>query len=140
MLFPALGMTTAVWLLFAPLLGLESGIRAELGLVAGTLAFVVSLASVWSRRAHVVLVVLGAALGFANFALLAPIGSLASLATCAVALIAAGTAPVPIAEVPAPATAAAPARAGEALGLGARLRAMSGAAARQARRPVMASR
>jgi hypothetical protein len=94
-------MTTAMWLLFAPLLGIESGARAELVLVVGALAFAASVASVWWRPARPVLVVLGAVLGFANFGFDASIGSLSSLATCAVGLIAAGTAPFPVTEVPA---------------------------------------
>jgi hypothetical protein len=104
-------MTTAMWLLFAPLLGLESGARADLVLVVGTLAFAASVASVWWRPARPALVVLGAVIGFANFGLDAPIGSLSSLAACAVGLIAAGTAPFPVIEVTAAAAEATAARA-----------------------------
>jgi hypothetical protein len=92
-------MTTAMWLLFAPLLGLESGARADLVLVVGALAFAASVASVWWRPARPALVVLGAVIGFANFGLDASIGSLSSLAACAVGLIAAGTAPYPVTDV-----------------------------------------
>ena len=95
MLFPALGMTTAMWLLVGPLLGIETDLRAALTVGVGFVALVLSPLSLWSRRAGHGLAALGIFLGFANFVLSAPIGAYASLATCATLLIAAGMAPAP---------------------------------------------
>jgi hypothetical protein len=95
MLFPALGMTTAMWLLVGPLLGVETGLRAALTVGVGFVALVLSPLSLWSRRAGQGLAALGILLGLANFVLFAPIGAYASLASCATALIAAGMAPAP---------------------------------------------
>jgi len=95
MLFPALGMTTAIWLLTAPLLGLETGFRAGLCVAAGVSALALVALAWWYPRAGGWLAGLGILLGFANFGLFAPIPALASLATSAVALIAAGLAPLP---------------------------------------------
>ena len=118
MLFPAIGMTTAVWLMAAPLTGLEVGGRADLAVAVGAVAFAAALLGVWFRALRPSLVVLAIVLGFANFVLMAPTISLASMATCAFGLLAAGTAPRPVvaSEAAAPAsvqpalaTAAAPA-------------------------------
>jgi hypothetical protein len=95
MLFLALGMTAAVWLLAAPLVGLEAGIRADLAVGAGIAGLLLACTSVWLPRARIPLAALGIALGFANFAFAADLGALTSMASCAVALIAAGTAPRP---------------------------------------------
>jgi hypothetical protein len=96
MLFPALGTTTAIWLIVGPLLGIETDLRATLTVGVGVVALVLSPLSLWSRRAGNALAALGFFLGFANFVLFAPIGAYASLATCAASLIAAGMAPEPV--------------------------------------------
>ena len=95
MLFPALGMSMSIWLLMAPLLGLETGFRAELSVAAGCAGVILAPLSVWSGRAGALLVALGIVLGFANFGLMAPLGALANMATCGVAFIVAGLAPQP---------------------------------------------
>lgn len=105
MLFPALGMTTAMWLLAAPLTGLEIGGRADLVVAVGAVAFVASLLGMWSRPARISLTLLGILLGLANFVMAGSVGALASLATCAFGLVAAGTAPWPVATVHAAVTA-----------------------------------
>ena len=97
MLFPALGMTTAVWLVSAALLGLETGFRAEFTVTLAVAVMVLAPLSVWYQRAGFAMAALGIALGFANFGLSAPLGALASGAMCAVTLILAGMAPRPIA-------------------------------------------
>jgi hypothetical protein len=97
-------MTIAIWLLSVPLLGLETGSRAALCVAVGLVALVASPLAFWFRRPAVVLVALGILIGFANFALDAPMVAAASLAACSVGLIAAGAAPVPVTM---PATAAA---------------------------------
>jgi hypothetical protein len=96
MLFPALGMTASIWLMTAPLLALETGFRAELTVAVGITTLVLSPLTLWSRRAGIAVTSLGVLLGFANLVLLAPLGAGASLASCAVGLIAAGMAPRPI--------------------------------------------
>jgi len=96
MLFPALGMTTAIWLLTAPLLGLEIGFRAGLCVGAGICALALVALGWWFPRAGAWLAGLGILLGFANFGPSASIVALASLATSAVSLIAAGLAPRPV--------------------------------------------
>jgi hypothetical protein len=96
MLFPAIGMTTAVWLMAAPLTGLEVGGRAELSVAVGAVAFAASLLGVWFRAPRLSLVVLGTILGLANFVLMAPTAGFASMATCAFGLLAAGAAPWPV--------------------------------------------
>jgi hypothetical protein len=98
MLFPALGMTTAMWLLAAPLLGVEEGFRAALGISVGVAALILLPLGAWNRKATAATAGLGMVLGFANFFLQAPIGALASMASCSVLLIAAGTAPWPVIE------------------------------------------
>jgi hypothetical protein len=95
MLFPALGMTTAIWLVFAPLLGVETGFRADFTVTAGLLALILAPLGVRYRAAAYAVGALGIVLGFANFVLWAPIGGYASLSSSAVALIIAGMAPVP---------------------------------------------
>jgi len=96
MLFPALGMTTAIWLLTAPLLGLETGFRAGMSVGVGSLALVLALLSTWYRRAGVMLTVLGFLLGFLNFGPSASVVALAATATSALALVMAGMAPWPV--------------------------------------------
>ena len=90
MLFPAIGLTTAVWLLMAPLLGLESGVRAGLGIAVGVAVAVLLPLGFLYRRANVATAALGIFMGFANFFLPGPTLALASFATCSVLLILAG--------------------------------------------------
>jgi len=98
MFAPALGATTAVWLMLAPALNLESGPRATLSIASGVVAFVLAPAGVWSRAARVATAWLGLALALVNFVLPCSIEALASLATCGMALIMAGIAPWPVIE------------------------------------------
>jgi hypothetical protein len=95
MLFPALGMTTAIWLVFAPLLGVETGFRAGFTVTAGLLALILAPLGVRYKAAAYAVGALGIVLGFANFVMWAPIGGYVSLSTCAVTLLIAGMAPVP---------------------------------------------
>jgi hypothetical protein len=98
MLFPAIGLTTAVWLLMAPLLGLEVGVRAGLGIAVGLATLVLLPLGYLDRRANVATAALGIFMGFANFFLPAPTLALASFATCAVLLIFAGLPAWPVVE------------------------------------------
>lgn len=96
MIFPALGMLSAAWLLVVSFLGLEAGFRADLAIAAGLIAFPLALASVWSPRAGVALTGIGVVLAIVN--LLAPtsMGGMASLAASAAVLAIAGMAPQPV--------------------------------------------
>jgi hypothetical protein len=96
MLFPALGTITAIWLLTAPLLSLESGFRAAFIIAVAVAVLVLAPLSIWYRRAGFAVAALGILLGFANLGLSAPIAALASVATSAFFLIVAGMAPQPI--------------------------------------------
>jgi hypothetical protein len=96
MLFPALGMTAAAWLMTVPLFGLETGFRAELSVVTGILALPLALGSLWSFRAGIGLAALAMILCLVDFTVSAPIGSVANYATCCAALAIAGMAPRPV--------------------------------------------
>jgi hypothetical protein len=98
MLFPAIGLTTAVWLLMAPLLGLETGFRAGLGIAVGVAVAVLLPLGYLDRRANVATAALGIFMGFANFFLPAPTLAYASYATCAVLLIVAGLPAWPVVD------------------------------------------
>ena len=98
MFSPALGATTAIWLMLAPALELESGARAALSVTSGVLALLLSPASIWSRSARAALAWIGLALALVNLVLPCSIEALASLATCGMALIMAGVAPWPVVE------------------------------------------
>lgn len=95
MLFPALGMTAATWLMVVPLVGLETGFRADISVVAGILALPLALASIWSFRAGVALTVLGTILCFVDLTTAPSIGALANYAACGSVLAIAGMAPRP---------------------------------------------
>jgi hypothetical protein len=97
MIFPALGMMSAAWLLIVSFLGLETGFRADLALAAGLIAFPLALASVWSFRAGIVMTAIGVMVAIANL-LLPTSGGLASLAVAAAAMAVAGMAPQPVVE------------------------------------------
>lgn len=99
MLFPALGMTAATWLMMVPLMGLESGLRADISVVSGILALPLAFASVWSFRAGIALTVLGTILCFIDLTTASSIGALANYAACGAALAIAGMAPRPVATV-----------------------------------------
>jgi len=103
MLFPALGTVTAMWLLFTPLIGLETGFRATVAVAFGLAALVLAPLSVRFRSAGLGLAVLGAVLSVINFIELGTGGMngmngmmMASFASCAVALVIAGMAPMPV--------------------------------------------
>jgi hypothetical protein len=96
MLFPALGLSAAMWLIVTPLLGIETGFRADLAVTAGMLAIVLLPIGIWVRKASAAAGAVGIVLGFANFFLDAPIGSYASLATCGVTLLIGAMAPWPV--------------------------------------------
>jgi hypothetical protein len=96
MLFPALGLTAAIWLLMGPLMDLETGARAVLTVGVGSLALLLTLLSFRRPGAAWGVVALGFLLGLANLTMAGPILSCASAATCAVALVAAGAAPQPV--------------------------------------------
>lgn len=98
MLFPAIGLTTAVWLLMAPLLGLETGFRAGLGMAIGLAVAVLLPLGYVNRRANVATAALGIFMGFANFFLPASTLAYASFATCAALLILAGLPPWPVVD------------------------------------------
>jgi len=98
MLSPALGATTAIWLMLAPAMELENGPRAYLSVAVGVAAFVLSPAGVWSRTARGAVAWLGLALSLVNLVLPCSIEALASFATCGMALIMAGIAPWPVVE------------------------------------------
>jgi len=96
MLSPALGATTAIWLLLAPVLELQTGARVPIALALGALALVLSSLATWSRSARAALAVLGTALALVNFVVPGPVGALADFATCGFALIMAGVGPWPV--------------------------------------------
>jgi hypothetical protein len=96
MLSPALGAVTAVWLMLAPALELETGARAYLAIASGIVAFVLSPLSIWSRPARGALASVGLAIALLNFFLPCSIEALANLATCGMTLILAGLAPSPV--------------------------------------------
>jgi hypothetical protein len=96
MLFPAIGLTTAIWLLFAPWLGVETGVRAGMGITVGAMTMVLLPLGIWNSRATAAVAGLGIFLGFANFFLVASVGGYASLAASSVFLVMAGTAPWPV--------------------------------------------
>jgi hypothetical protein len=96
MLFPALGMTAAMWLLMGPLMELEMGARAVLTVGVGGFALLLSVLSFRYRSAGWGVAALGFLLGVANLFMFGSIAACASLATCAVALVAAGAAPQPV--------------------------------------------
>ena len=98
MLFPAIGLTTAVWLLMAPLLGLETGFRAGLGMAIGLAVAVLLPLGYVNRRANVATAALGIFMGFANFFMPASTLAYASFATCGVLLILAGLPPWPVVD------------------------------------------
>ena len=52
MFFPALAMTTAVWLITAPLMDAEMGTLAVLSVVAGCAAWVLASLGYWSRASQ----------------------------------------------------------------------------------------
>jgi len=95
MLSPVLGATTAIWLLLAPVLELQSAQRAAIGVAVGLAALILSPLGNWRRAPRAALGALGLGLALVNFVLPGTIGSLADFATCAVALIIAGVAPAP---------------------------------------------
>ena len=96
MLFPALGMTTAVYLMMTPLLGLESGLRAVLCVGVGVACAVLAPLSVRYSKAGAWMTALGIVLGTANLVVDAPIGAFASLSIAALGLLFGGTALVPV--------------------------------------------
>lgn len=96
MLFHALGMTAATWLMMSPLFGLETGFRAGISVAAGILALPLAFASIWSVRSGVALTAVGMILCFIDLATGSSIGSMANYATCGSALAIAGMAPVPV--------------------------------------------
>jgi len=98
MLFPAIGLTTAVWLLMVPLLGLEVGVRAGVGIVVGLAVAVLLPLGYLDRRANVATAALGIFMGFANFFMPASTLAYASFATCGVLLILAGLPPWPVVD------------------------------------------
>ena len=113
MLFPAIGLTTAMWLLMAPLVGLEEGVRAGLGIAVGVAVLVLLPLGYLDRRANIATAALGIVLGFANFVLLAPTLAGANFATCGFLLIMAGLPAWPVVigvkvVIPAPRPVAAP--------------------------------
>ena len=95
MLSPAFAAVTAVWLMLAPALGLETGARAYLAIASGVVAFVLSPLSVWSGQARAAVASVGLVLALGNFFLPCPIEALANFATCGMARILAGLAPSP---------------------------------------------
>ena len=98
MIFPAIGLTTAVWLLMAPLLGLESGVRAGLGIAVGVAVAVLMPLGFLYRRANVATAALGIFMGFANFFMPGTTLAYASFATCSVLLIYAGLPAWPVVD------------------------------------------
>ena len=98
MLFPAIGLTTAVWLLMAPLLGLETGVRAGVGITVGLAVAVLLPLGYLNQRANVATAAFGIFMGFANFFLPATTLAYASFATCAVLLIVAGLPAWPVVD------------------------------------------
>jgi hypothetical protein len=102
MLFPALGTVTAMWLLFTPLIGLETGFRATVAISFGLAALALAPLSVRFRSAGRGLALLGGLLAAINFIELGTggmngmNGMMANFASCAVALVIAGMAPMPV--------------------------------------------
>jgi len=92
---PALAATTAIWLLLAPVLGLQSGPRSTIGVAVGVAALLLAPLGMWTRGARAALGALGLALALVNLVLPGSIGSLADFATCAAALMIAGGLPAP---------------------------------------------
>jgi len=99
MLSTALGATTAMWLLLAPVMEVQSGPRSAVGVAIGAAALVLAPLGIWRRSPRAALGALGLALGLVNFFLPGTIQSLADFATCATALIVAGLAPAPEATI-----------------------------------------
>ncbi len=94
MFYPALAMTTAVWLITAPLMEVEVGPMAVLSIVAGCAAWVLASLGYWSRTSQRSLAVLGALLGAANILLPSTVGTEAACAVSSMVLIIAGVAPM----------------------------------------------
>jgi hypothetical protein len=91
-----------MWLLFTPLIGLETGFRATVAITFGLAALVLAALSVRFRSAGRGLALLGALLSVINFVHLGTgglngmNGMMANFASCAVALVIAGMAPLPV--------------------------------------------
>jgi hypothetical protein len=96
MFAPALGMVTAVWLLMTPYMELEDGPRAVAAVIVGLASLGLAATSVWSRRAGLLMAVLGLGLAMMNFVSPGAVSSMADLATCGVVLAMAGLAPSPV--------------------------------------------
>jgi hypothetical protein len=88
-------MAAALWLVVAPLLGIETGFRAGLSVACGVAAILLSLASIWRFGAGIALTALAFLLSLVNFLVEGTFGGMASYASCAVALAVAGMAPIP---------------------------------------------
>ena len=95
MLFPALGMSAATWLMMSPLFGLETGLRAGISVAAGILALPLAVGSIWSARAGAALTAVGMILCFIDLTTGSSISSMANYAACGSALAIAGMAPMP---------------------------------------------
>jgi hypothetical protein len=95
MFFPALAMTTAVWLITAPLMDTETGPLGGLSIVTGSVAWLLASLAYWSRTSQRSLAVLGVLLGVANLILPSTVGTEATCAIAAVILMIAGVAPRP---------------------------------------------
>jgi hypothetical protein len=96
MLFPALGMATAVWLVMVPLLGLDAGLRAGLAVVVGVVGLILAPLGIWSRTSRRVVVIAGSLLAFTNFVLPGSTGAMANFAACGSLLVIAALAPQPV--------------------------------------------
>ena len=99
MFAPALGMLTAVWLLCAPFVELETGPQMVAAVVVGLAAIVLAPLSVWSRSAGFAMALFGVGLAMINFVTPGSAGSMADLATSGVVLAIAGLAPAPVVHV-----------------------------------------
>ena len=95
MSYPILGMTAALWLMVAPLMGIETGFRAHLSLATGIVTLVLSVASIWRFSAGVAMAAVALLLAVVNLLAPASMGGLASYAFCAAALAIAGMSPRP---------------------------------------------
>jgi hypothetical protein len=82
----------------APLLGLETGVRAGLGIAVGLAVAVLLPLGYLNQRANVATAALGIFMGFANFFMPASTLASASFATCAVLLIVAGLPAWPVVD------------------------------------------
>lgn len=95
MSYPIVGFMAALWLIVAPLLGIETGFRAGVSVLCGAAAILLALVSIWRFAAGIGLAVVALVLQLVNLLVAGTFGGVASFAFCTAALAVAGMAPHP---------------------------------------------